>query len=194
MNRYQSLRESVAGLRCPRKTRGISACRPRLACVASAMVEVTSSLQMSNRLFRVSGLGVPPALRRRLARMRPAATSSACILARFQELLERPANDGCPADEPGMSVGELADPQGAETDDVLLTVFRWGSCVMSGAGARPRRESSRACRPHRAHPCRVLWTRSNGPATVSPVETTRGRGAVRADGVREAVRRPALPA
>ena len=94
-------------------------------CVASALVEVTSSLQMSNRLFRVSGLGVAAALRRRLGRMGPAAaTPSACILARFQELLERPANDGYPADEPGMSVGELADRQGAESDDVLLSVFR----------------------------------------------------------------------
>ena len=54
----------------------------------------------------------------------PAAASSTCILARFQELLERPANDGYAADEPGMSVGDLADRQGAETDDVLLPVFR----------------------------------------------------------------------
>ncbi|WP_419859623.1 hypothetical protein [Candidatus Palauibacter sp.] len=40
------------------------------------------------------------------------------------ELLERLANDGYAADEPGMSVRELADRHRAESDDVLLSVFR----------------------------------------------------------------------
>ncbi|WP_419859614.1 DUF4405 domain-containing protein [Candidatus Palauibacter sp.] len=40
------------------------------------------------------------------------------------ELLERLANDGYAADESGMSVRELADRHGAESDDVLLSVFR----------------------------------------------------------------------
>lgn len=41
-----------------------------------------------------------------------------------EELLERLADDGYTADEPGMSVRELADRHGAESDDVLLSVFR----------------------------------------------------------------------
>ena len=41
-----------------------------------------------------------------------------------EELVERLANDGYVADAPGMTVQELADRHGAESDDVLLSVFR----------------------------------------------------------------------
>ena len=40
------------------------------------------------------------------------------------ELLERLADDGYATAEPGVSVRELADRHGAESDDVLLSVFR----------------------------------------------------------------------
>ena len=40
------------------------------------------------------------------------------------KLLERLADDGYAADEPGMSVRELAERHGAESDDVLMSVFR----------------------------------------------------------------------
>lgn len=41
-----------------------------------------------------------------------------------EELVERLANDGYVADAPGMTVQELADRHGTESDDVLLSVFR----------------------------------------------------------------------
>ena len=41
-----------------------------------------------------------------------------------RELVERLGDDGFAVDDPGMSIRQLADRHGAETDDVLLSVLR----------------------------------------------------------------------
>ena len=41
-----------------------------------------------------------------------------------RELVDRLGDDGFVVDDPGMSIQQLADQYGAETDDVLLSVFQ----------------------------------------------------------------------